>query len=182
MKLSVPFAVAMMVAAPAWAQTAPAEPEVLNNANPDTFQVYGLPGGAKPKPIKDAKVQFGKAIRIDTPGGGNVWTVGVNSVLMKPVKRGDKIMVAYYARLEKGAAGATTTQIAAGQIQLAAAPYTALFGKPCDLTTEWKLCTAVGHADRDYGKGELAAALHVNTAKQTLDIGALAVLNYGQVP
>ncbi len=164
------------------AQTAPADPDLLNNPNPDTLQVYGLPGGGKPKSIKDPKVQFGKAIRIDTPGSGNPWSVGVNSPLVKPVKKGDKLMVAFYARLEKGQDGATTAQVAAGQLQLSAAPYTSLFGKPCEISLEWKLCQAIGRADRDYAKGELSAALHVNTARQTIDLGAVAVLDYGQAP
>jgi len=168
--------------APLAAQTAPAEPEVLNNANPDSFQVYGLPGGAKPQSVKDAKVQFGKAIRVETPGGGNPWSIGVNSPLQLGVKKGDKIVIAFYARVQKPAEGATTAEIANAQIQLAAAPYTRLFGNPVTVGPDWKLYTAAGHADRDYAKGELAAALHVNTAKQTLDIGAMAVLNYGQKP
>jgi len=167
---------------PLAAQTAATEPEVLNNANPDSFQVYGLPGGAKPTPIKDAKVQFGKAIRVDTPGGGNPWSIGVNSPLQAGVKKGDKVVIAFYARVEKPAEGATTATIANVQIQLASAPYAKVFGNPVTVGPEWKLYTAAGHADRDYAKGELAAALHINTAKQTLDIGALAVLNYGQKP
>lgn len=180
MALSIPAG----ASAPLAAQTAPAaaEPEVLNNANPDAFQVYGLPGGAKPTPIKDDKVQFGKAIRVDTPGGGNVWSVGVNSPLQAGVKKGDKILLAFYARVQKPADGATTATIASAQLQLAAAPYTKLFGEGVTVGPEWKLYKVVGHADRDYAKGELTAALHVNTAKQTLDIGAMAVLDYGQKP
>lgn len=178
MVLSIPAGLAF---APLAAQTAAAEPDVLNNANPDAFQVYGLPGGGKPKAIKDAKVQFGKAIRVDTPGSGDPWGVGINSPLAKPVKKGDKLLIAFYARVEKGA-DATGTGKVVGQLQLAAAPYTPVFSMPCDITGEWKLCTATGHADRDYAAGELAGALHLNTAKQTLDIGAMAVLNYGQKP
>jgi hypothetical protein len=64
-----------------------------------------------------------------------------------------------------------------------AAPYTALFSKQnLDIDGTWKFFHVTGKADRDYAKGELAAALHVNTAKQTIDIGAVAVMNYGQVP
>jgi len=172
---------ATMLAIPgaAWAQTAPAEPAVVNNPNPETLQVYGLPGGATPKPIKDEKVQFGKAIRVSAPGGGDPWTIGANSPLTEPVKKGDKLMLAFYARLEKGE-GATSG--ITGQLQLSSAPYTPLFGKSFDVTPEWKLYSVAGHADRDYAKGEIAAALHLNVAKHTLDIGAVAVLNYGPKP
>jgi len=182
---AIALAIPAGASAPLVAQTAPApaaEPEILNNANPDSFQVYGLPGGAKPASIKDDKVQFGKAIRIDTPGGGNVWSVGVNSPLQAGMKKGDKILLAFYARVQKPADGATTTTIASAQLQLAAAPYTRIFGEGVTIGSEWKLYKVVGHADRNYAKGEVAAALHVNTAKQTLDIGAMAVLDYGQKP
>lgn len=163
----------------ALAQTAAAEPEVLNNPNPATLQVYGLPGGGKPKPIKDEKVQFGSAIRIEATGSGDAWAIGANSPLTAPVKKGDKVMVAFYARLEKGDA---PTAPVTGQLQLSAAPYTTLFGKPFQVTPEWKLYSVAGHADRDYAKGELAAAIHLNGGKHTLDIGAVAVLGYGQKP
>src|SRR6218665_415176 len=95
--LALPAGLAFAPLAAQTTQTAPAaaEPEILNNANPDCFQVYGLPGGAKPTPVKDDKVQFGKAIRVDTPGGGNVWSVGVNSPLQAGVKKGDKILLAF---------------------------------------------------------------------------------------
>lgn len=174
-----------LIPAPLRAQTAPAapapaaDPTVLNNPNTEALQVYGLPAGAQPKPIKDPKVQFGKAIRVDTPGGGNPWTVGVNSPLTSAVKKGDKVLVAFYARVEKAPDGAATAKIN-GQLQLSKAPYTQLFGKGFDVTSEWKLYQIVGRADRDYAAGELAVALHVNTAKQTIDIGAVAVLDYGQ--
>jgi hypothetical protein len=182
MALAIPAGLASAPLTAGPVQTAPAEPDVLNNANPDAFQVYGLPGGGKPMSIKDEKVQFGKAIRVETPGGGNVWSVGVNSPLTGAVKKGDKLVIAFYARVEKPAEGATTAEIAAAQIQLAAAPYTKVFGNAVTIGPGWKLYTVAGHADRDYAKGELAAALHINTAKQTLDIGAMAVLNYGQKP
>ncbi len=92
-----------LIPAPLHAQTAPApaapaaaaDPTVMNNPNPEALQVYGLPGGAQPKHIKDPKVQFEKAIRVETPGGGNPWTVGVNSPLTAPVKKGDKGLVAF---------------------------------------------------------------------------------------
>lgn len=182
MALAIPTGLAFAPLAAQTTQTAAAEPDVLNNANPETFQVYGLAGGAKPTPIKDDKVQFGKAIRVDTPGGANVWSVGVNSPLQAGVKKGDKILLAFYARVQKPADGATTATIASAQLQLAAAPYTKLFGEGVTVGPEWKLYKVVGHADRDYAKGELAAALHINTAKQTLDIGAMAVLDFGQKP
>ena len=176
-------AAALAFASAAAAQTAPAEPDVLNNPNPETLQFYGLPGGAKPKPRTDEGVQFKKAVRVELPGGGgDPWKIGANSPLLKAVKKGDKIVVAFYARLEKGADGAATGQIASAQLQLTAAPYTRLFGKAFEITPEWKLYQAAGHADRDYGAGELSAALHLNTAKQTIDLGALAVLDFGPKP
>ena len=37
-----------------------------------------------------------------------------------------------------------------------------------------------GASDRDYKPGELNAAMHLDSAKQILDVGPLFVFNYGQ--
>jgi hypothetical protein len=130
--------------------------------------------------IKDAKVQGGKALRLPLTGSGNAWSIGVNVPLIKPVKAGDTLIIGFYARLEKGANGATTATIASAQIQLAAAPYTQIFGKPVEVTPEWKFLQVSGKADKDYPAGAINAAFHVNTGKHVLDLGPVAVFNMGK--
>lgn len=151
---------------------------IANNPLPAALQVYGLQ--SPPKVRADEAVQFGKALRVAIPnGGGNAWSVGANSPLVKPVKKGDKLILAFWARLEKGEEGATATKVNA-QIQLSAAPYTQLFGASVDVGTGWKMHEVRGAADKDYDTGAIGAALHLAGKKQTIDLGPVFVLNMGQ--
>lgn len=152
--------------------------KVVNNTNPASFQAYGF--ASKPKLVKDEAVQGGRALRLPVSGEGNPWSMGVNVPLLKPVKAGDRLVLAFYVRLDKAEGGATTAKLARAQIQLSAAPYSALFGKGFDLTTEWQFLQVAGKADKDYPAGALSAAFHVNTGKHVVDLGPVAVLDMGQ--
>lgn len=178
--LALGIAMPALIAMPGIAQDAKSSEDALaekvaNNTNPASFQVYGMTPA--PKVIKDGNVQGGHALRLPVTGGGDPWGVGVNVPLIKPVKAGDKLVVAFYARLSKG--DAPTAKVNA-QLQLSAAPYTAVFSKPFDVTPEWKLHQFAGKVDKDYAAGAIGAAFHVNTGKHVLDMGPVAVLNMGQ--
>lgn len=149
--------------------------KVISNTNPASFQAYGFTPA--PKLVSDKAVQGGKALRLPLTGTGDPWSMGVNVPLLKPVKAGDKLVVAFYARLNKS--DAPTAKLN-GQIQLSAAPYTALFGKPFDVTSEWKLLQFSGKVDKDYAVGTIGAAFHLNTGKHVIDMGPVAVLDMGQ--
>jgi hypothetical protein len=149
--------------------------KVVNNTNPASFQVYGLTPA--PKVVSDKAVQGGKALRLPVTGAGDAWSIGVNVPLIKPVKAGDRIIIAFHARL--GKAEATTAKVNA-QFQLSSAPYTAIFSKSFDATTEWQFLQFAGKADKDYPAGAVGAAFHINTGKHVLDLGPVAVLDMGQ--
>ena len=179
--LALGAAVPALLAMPGVAQDAAKSSEdalaekVITNTNPASFQAYGFTPA--PKLVNDKAVQGGKALRLPLTGTGDSWSMGVNVPLLKPVKAGDKLVVAFYARLNKS--DAPTAKLN-GQIQLTTAPYTALFGKPFDITPEWKLLQFSGKVDKDYAVGTIGAAFHLNTGKQVIDMGPVAVLDMGQ--
>ena len=71
----------------------------------------------------DPKVQGGKAIRIQVPGkGANAWDAAVTSPIGKPVKAGDRLVLAFWARLAKGEGGAQAATLPYNAVQFAAAP------------------------------------------------------------
>lgn len=175
--LAAAAALATLTAAPALAQD-DAAANIITNPDPSTFQVYGLTPAPKSK--KDETVQGGRALPVAVTGSGSPYSVGVNVPIIQPVKAGDKLTLMFYAKLGKAEPGVTSVKIANAQIQLAAAPYTGLFGQGFDVGPEWKLYSVSGKADKDYGKGVLNAAFHVNTGKHTLLLGVVAVLNNGQ--
>jgi hypothetical protein len=149
--------------------------KVINNPNPASFQVYGMTPA--PKVVADKDVQGGKALRLPVNGSGNPWSVGVNVPLNKPVKAGDKLVLAFYVRLSK--ADAPNAKVT-GQLQLSSAPYTAIFSKSFDATKEWQFLQVAGRADKDYAAGTIGAAFHINTGNHVLDLGPVAVLDMGQ--
>jgi hypothetical protein len=178
--LALGAAVPALFAVPGIAQDAQSSEDaladkVINNTNPASFQAYGLTPA--PKVVNDKAVQGGKALRLAVPGTGDPWSAGVNVPLTKPVKAGDRIVIAFYARLSK--AEAASAKVSA-QLQLSAAPYSAIFSKSFDATPEWQFLQVAGKADKDYAAGTVTAAFHVNTGKHVLDLGPVAVLDMGQ--
>jgi hypothetical protein len=156
---------------------APAQDELVIINNPAEPQV----NGANPRLRDDPGVQGGKAMRVQVRRkGANVWDVAVESAINQPVKAGDSLVFAFWARLEKGADGATTTTLPFNALQLSAAPYSTVIGNPVEIGPEWKLHEIEGKADKDYAAGTLKATIHLATAAQTVDLGPLIVVNLGQ--
>ena len=111
-------ALAGLLLAPASAQDA-----ALNIINdPGAPQVVGASGRLRDDPA----VQGGKALRIVVRGkGANPWDVAVQTAITQPVKAGDQLLFAFWARLEKGEGGATTTTSTSSlQLQMTVEFYT----------------------------------------------------------
>src|SRR3954463_2278530 len=143
------------------------------------WQIQGMTG--KPNVRSDPAVQYGKAVRIDVPGKGeHPWSIAASNPIDKPVKAGDKIELAFWARLEKGENGATTATLPYNAIQMSHDPYTALFTGPATIGPEWKMVEIKGKADRAYAGGQLNVSIHLATAKQIVDLGPVFVLDMGQ--
>lgn len=156
---------------------AAADPVMLNNPNPASFQVYGVQPA--PKSVVDESVEGGRALVVPVEGKGEPWAVGINVPINKAIKKGDRIEVFYWAKLKDGSAG-QSARIAAAQLQLNSAPYTTLFGEGATITPEWKLYQLKGVAPDNYPRNTLTASFHVNTGKHAVALGAVAVLNQGQ--
>ena len=149
---------------------------LLNDPRVEALRPYGQP--IPPQVRTDKSVQFGKALRVRLKGDKEFWRIGVTTPLLKPVKKGDRIVIAFWARAsgtENGSPGRI------GRVQLEATPVIrTIFEQAFDIGPEWKMYQLKGVADRDYAPGALNAAMHLDAAKQVLDLGPLFVLNYGQ--
>lgn len=136
---------------------------------------------AKAKLVDDANAQGGKALRVSvSKAGANIWDSAVESSVKKPIKKGDKLVLMFEARLQEGPGGASTATIPNATLQMAAAPYTTLGNGQPALTGEWKAFRYEGTADKDYGADGVKAAIHIGNAKQVIDFGPIIVLNMGQ--
>lgn len=171
------FLIALGSGAPAAAQDI--ADQIISAAAPEAFSVQGLRATVKPR--KDESVQGGKALRIPVPGKSDQpWSVSASTAITKPVKAGDTLVLAFWARLEKGEDGAASAILPHNAVQLASEPYTALLAGPATIGPAWTMHEVRGKADRDYPAGELNVAIHLATAKQVIDLGPIFVVNLGQ--
>ncbi|MBC9033928.1 hypothetical protein IAG41_16180 [Sphingomonas sp. JC676] len=172
----VPTLALLAVASTAAAQEAQsASDRIVNDPRVSALTPYGL--NLPPTIRSDKTVQFGKALRISLAGHPDFWRIGVISPTLKPVKKGDRIVIAFWARAEKTENGASGR---IGRVQLEATPVIrTIFEQAFDIGPDWKMYQLKGVADRDYKPGELNAALHLDSAKQVLDLGPVFVLDYG---
>ena len=167
--LALGCALAGLLLAPAAAQ----ELNIINN--PGEPQV----NGARPRLRDDPGVQGGKALRVQVRHkGANPWDVAVQTTIIQPVKAGDQLLFAFWARLEEGEGGATTATLP-NAVQQSTAPWEWLFGSPVEIGPEWKLHEVRGKAGKDYPAGTLNATIHLASAEQTVDLGPLIVVDLG---
>lgn len=136
--------------------------------------------GAKASLHDDPAAQGGKALRVQVPKkGANVWDSAVETAIPKPIKAGDQLVLMVSARLEKGEGGATATTIPYVAVQLASEPYSSLLQQSVDIGPEWKDFQIRGTADRDYPANSVKVTVHLATAKQTVDVGPIVLLDLG---
>lgn len=149
---------------------------LVNDPRVEALRPYGLP--LPPAPRADKTVQFGKALRFKLAGHADFWRIGVVTPTLKPVRKGDRVVIAFWARATGTDAGAPGR---IGRVQLEETPVVrALFEKSFEIGPEWKMYQLAGTVARDYAPGQLNAALHIDAAKQVLDVGPVFVLDYGQ--
>lgn len=164
-------------------QTAPApaaDPleRVVNDPRPAAAVPYGFP--IPPSVIGDKTVQFGKALRLPIPREvGDGGSMGFTMPLIKPIKAGDRMVIAFWARAYKTEGGAPG-KIARVRIEESTPPHRELFSQPVVVGPEWKMHQLAGVADRDYAPGKIGLAMHLAAAKQTIDIGPVFVLRYAK--
>ena len=156
---------------PAFAQRRDDAASALNS--PDVLRWAAT---ARPRrSIDGPKVPGGKALRIQAEKDTNTWNAAVNTRSSWPVKAGDPLVLAFWARLASGGNGATSVTLPWVTVSLGSAPWTPVFGGPVTIGHDWKIIEVRGTADKDYPPGTLSAGIQVATGKQTIDFGPLYV-------
>lgn len=151
---------------------------VVNDPRPAAANPYGF--RLAPPVISDKKVQFGKALRLSIPHEvGDGGSMGFTMPVIKRIKTGDRLVVAFWARAHKTEGGAPG-KIARVRIEESTPPHRELFAQPVVVSPEWKMHQVSGVADQDYAPGRIGLAMHVAAAKQTLDVGPVFILRYAR--
>ena len=152
---------------------------IISVPSPQAYRVDGVQTGARVR--NDPRVQFGKALRVPVPGRNDqAWSVSVAVPITQAVRAGDNLLLAFWARLEQGEDGATSASLPYNAVQMASAPYTALFTGGVTVGPEWQLHQIRGRAGQDYAANALNVSLHLATGRQVIDIGPVFVLNMGR--
>jgi len=172
------FAAAILALVPAIA--------LAQDSSDVTRQIVNDPGapdvtGAKASLVDDPRVQGGKALRVQVAKkGANPWDSTVGGTIKKPIARGDRLLLLFSARLDKGDNGASATTLPHNAIQLNAAPYSTIISGQAEIGPEWKDFQVSGTSDGNYKAGDLKVTIQLATAKQTVDFGPIVVLDRGK--
>lgn len=135
---------------------------------------------AKGELIADKTVQGGTAERVTVSAeGANPWDAGGMAGNVKPVARGDVLLLAFWARAVVPPAGQNTITLLA-RLQESAAPYTSLGAQETlVLSSQWKMYYVKAVASRDYSKATMGGSLNFATGIQTLDLGPILLIDFG---
>lgn len=149
---------------------------MINSPSADSWSVWN----ATIEVIKDDTVQGGKASRITVAKkGANPWDASASDAIVKPVKKGDVILIAYWARVEVPPEGSQTATLPQVSLGINKAPYSTFVNEPATITRKWTMYYASGVADADYKPSDLNVSIQLATDKQVLDLGPVFVLDFG---
>jgi hypothetical protein len=154
--------------------------DILQKAINTPSVAYNFYGAGQTNKAVKADVAGGRAMQVTVQTlSANPWDVGANSPIVKPIAKGDKIVVAFWARAPK-LEGDATTPIPFAGVSLAAAPYTPLVSGSAAIGREWKLHQVTGVAAADAAGGATMVALHLGAAKAVLEFGPIFVIDLGK--
>ena len=152
--------------------------KLVNVPSPKSWQAQGT--SQWPEQVEDPTVTGGMAMRFKIANkGDNPWSVSANVAIVNPVKKGDVVLFAFWARAEEPLEGGSTASIPGIRVQETKAPYTAFAQDSATITGKWAMYYASGVAGNDYNPGTLIGTLHLAAGKQTIDLGPVFVLDFG---
>ena len=183
-KLAILGAALLCSGAPLLAAPAPRSPalQALDDALPGTLindptkLDWPVFGGGAAKAVKSADAPGGGALQVNVPrAGSNIYDVGVNAPILAPISAGQRVTVAFYARMLK-AETADGNGVIAVRVQQNVAPYAGFADTKLSIGPQWKLYEATGLAERDIPAGQAVVGFQLAGAKQTIEIGQTIVV------
>ena len=172
---------AVAIATPVIAQTNPLESETLmKKAINDVGIAYTFYGqGFTQKVVKDAQIPGEHYVRVDvTQKGLHPWDIGAQYAVNKPIKSGDVVFFAIYARAPnlKDGESIAISGVGVGQTE---APYSSIAMTEMHLTNRWNVYYASAKTATATPRGQARASVQLAGDKQVVDLGPLIVLDLG---
>lgn len=170
-------ALTLMAAPAAHAQDAFMDKAIMASPAADQWSVLGQ--GETHAMVRDPDVRGGWALTVTIAAKGeNPWDVQAGIPASRPVKKGDVILLAFWARALAAPEGETAIH-APAMVQLTHAPYTQMASEALNIGRDWKLYYVSGIAPEDLAAGESGANIHLATARQSIALGPVFVLDFG---
>lgn len=142
------------------------------------YSLYGV--GYTSRVVKDATVVGGQALRVTVAQpAAHAYDVGATATLIKPIRKGDALVVAVWMRAPKVAAGESLLLPFVGLIGPAPA-YAQIVAGEARAESAWALRSVRGVASQDYQPGQATVTLHLGAQKGVIDLGPVFVLDLGQ--
>lgn len=149
---------------------------MLNTPSVQDWTVYGP--GQTHKQRRDDAVQGGGAMRVTVAKApDNVWDIGASTPVSGAIAKGDRLVVAFWARLEGGTADAAEIPVV---LQVASPPYAPILAGGVSLGSEWKLVSITGASAADHAAGSTNVALQLGGAARKIDLGPAFVMKLGK--
>ncbi len=154
--------------------------DIMQKAVSDPGAFWTIWGKAKTSYMADPRVKGGAAERVTiSPKPNNPWDVGASIAITKPVRKGDVLLLMFWARAERPPAGSDLVMLSgriyengpsgAGVSQ----ETTFLIGR------QWQLYYANGTAAKDYPVGTLSAGMVLGAGDMVIDYGPVSVIDLG---
>jgi opacity protein-like surface antigen len=180
-KFALGLALGLLAAAPAFSETIdPLQSETLIRKTinePGTrYTFYG--SGLSNKTMKDTDLPGGEFVRVTATKGKNPYDAGGGYEINKPIKAGDVIFFAIYARAPNVKDGQTASMPGIGVVQNGA-PYAPIAVADQQVTAQWNLYYASGKANADWPRGKAHVAMQLAADNQVIDLGPVFVLDLG---
>ncbi|KQZ19006.1 MULTISPECIES: hypothetical protein [Caulobacter] len=133
-------------------------------------------------PVKDKAVIGGAGVRIQVtaPAPDKPWEDSAGQGVDGKITKGDVVTVAFWAKAEPVDGGPATATINWVGVHQSVAPWSGIVtGQVETIGGDWKMYTFSGRAGMDAEKGAAAVTLQLGSAKQTVVLGPLFVLDFG---
>jgi hypothetical protein len=147
---------------------------LINDPTRLEWATYGP--GIKTKVVKGKEIPGGGALQFTIPkAGSTLYEVGANAPLAAPIKKGQQILVAFYARTISSSASDGKGRIGV-RFQKNAAPYAGFGDRSIVIEKEWKLYEVTAVADADIDASLAIVGFQLAGAKQVIEIAQTYVI------
>ncbi len=148
---------------------------------PDIYRYPAADPSLATSDIVDAQnMPFHKAIRTTTYEHPSVpWDVGVGTYLSEPIAQGDVCLLSFFVRGESLRHEHAEAKVHA-YFEFAAPPHDKIAAMPVAADKEWREIYVPFRAPKAMPKGSVRIIFHLGFSEQTVEIGGISFLDFGQ--